>query len=102
MGFFGFAVVMVNHLSQVGASISPYFIENSLPIGRGANVVNVILVDIRGYDTMGEITVLGVAALGGYALLRSPQLHALRQRINAVRRGRTLAPEQKVVESDHD
>ncbi len=102
MGFFGFAVVMVNHLSQVGESISPYFIENSLPIGRGANVVNVILVDIRGYDTMGEITVLGVAALGGYALLRSPQLHALRQRINAVRRGRTLAPEQKVVESGHD
>jgi multicomponent Na+:H+ antiporter subunit A len=102
MGFFGFAVVMVNHLSQVGESISPYFIENSLPIGKGTNVVNVILVDIRGYDTMGEITVLGVAALGGYALLRSPQLHALRQRINAVRSSRTPAPEQKVVETGHD
>jgi multicomponent Na+:H+ antiporter subunit A len=102
MGFFGFGVVMVNHLSQVGASISPYFIENSLPIGRGANVVNVILVDIRGYDTMGEITVLGVAALGGYALLRSPQLDTLRQRIHAARRSRTPAPEQKVGESGHD
>ena len=101
MGFFGFAVVMVNHLSQVGESISPYFIENSLPIGKGTNVVNVILVDIRGYDTMGEITVLGVAALGGYALLRSPQLHSLRQRINAARR-RTPAPQPKGVESGHD
>ena len=102
MGFFGFAVVMINHLSQVGESISPYFIENSLPIGKGTNVVNVILVDIRGYDTMGEITVLGVAALGGYALLRSPQLHSLRQRINAARNSRTPAPEQKVVETGHD
>lgn len=102
MGFFGFAVVMINHLSQVGESISPYFIENSLPIGKGTNVVNVILVDIRGYDTMGEITVLGVAALGGYALLRSPQLHALRRRINVARSSRTPAPEQKGVETGHD
>ena len=86
MGFFGFAVVMVNHLSQVGESISPYFIENSLELGRGTNVVNVILVDFRGYDTLGEITVLSLAALGGYALLRSTQMHALRQRINAARR----------------
>jgi hypothetical protein len=93
---------MINHLSQVGESISPYFIENSLPIGKGTNVVNVILVDIRGYDTMGEITVLGVAALGGYALLRSPQLHTLRQRINAARSSRMPAPEQKVVETGHD
>jgi len=102
MGFFGFAVVMVNHLSQVGESISPYFIENSLSIGKGANVVNVILVDIRGYDTMGEITVLSVAALGGYALLRSPQLHALRQRINAARRSQQPAQEQKIGGPGHD
>ena len=102
MGFFGFAVVMINHLSQVGESISPYFIANSLPFGKGANVVNVILVDFRGYDTMGEITVLGVAALGGYALLRSPQLHALRRRINAARNSKTPLPEQKVVETGHD
>jgi hypothetical protein len=52
-----------------------------LPIGQGGNVVNVILVDIRGYDTLGEITVLGLAALGGYAVLRSPQLHALRRQL---------------------
>mgnify|MGYP005839489075 CR=1 FL=1 len=38
--------------------------------GGGANVVNVILVDFRGFDTMGEITVLGLAALGVWTLLR--------------------------------
>ena len=81
MGIFGAGIVLVNYLYQVGPSISPYFLANALPIGQGGNVVNVILVDIRGYDTLGEITVLGLAALGGYAVLRSPQLHALRHQL---------------------
>jgi multicomponent K+:H+ antiporter subunit A len=38
-------------------------------MGGGTNVVNVILVDFRGYDTFGEITVLGIAALGVLALM---------------------------------
>ncbi len=50
-------------------SISWYFLEQSLPGGGGSNAVNVILVDFRGYDTFGEITVLGIAALGVLALL---------------------------------
>jgi len=50
-------------------SISWYFLENSVPKGGGANSVNVILVDFRGYDTFGEITVLGIAAIGVLALL---------------------------------
>lgn len=50
-------------------SISWYFLEQALPIGGGSNVVNVILVDFRGYDTWGEITVLGIAALGVLALM---------------------------------
>ncbi len=50
-------------------SISGYFLANSLPGGGGANVVNVILVDFRGFDTLGEITVLAVAALGIHGLL---------------------------------
>lgn len=50
-------------------SISEYFIDNSKPGGGGTNVVNVILVDFRGFDTLGEITVLGIAALGIYKLL---------------------------------
>jgi multicomponent K+:H+ antiporter subunit A len=50
-------------------SISWYFLEQSLPKGGGSNVVNVILVDFRGYDTWGEITVLAIAALGVLALM---------------------------------
>lgn len=50
--------------------ISSFFVQQSLPMGGGANVVNVILVDFRGFDTFGEITVLGVVALTVYALLR--------------------------------
>ncbi|MCQ0970557.1 monovalent cation/H+ antiporter subunit A [Paracoccus sp. TK19116] len=48
--------------------ISGYMLENSYKQGGGTNVVNVILVDFRGYDTFGEITVLGIAALVIFAL----------------------------------
>ncbi|WP_101048623.1 monovalent cation/H+ antiporter subunit A [Macromonas nakdongensis] len=51
-------------------SISPYFIENALPLGGGSNVVNVMLVDFRAFDTLGEITVLGIVGITVYALLR--------------------------------
>ncbi|MBE2241796.1 MAG: monovalent cation/H+ antiporter subunit A [Burkholderiaceae bacterium] len=51
-------------------SISPYFIEQALPAGGGTNVVNVMLVDFRAFDTLGEITVLGIVGLTVYALLR--------------------------------
>jgi multicomponent K+:H+ antiporter subunit A len=51
-------------------SISRYFVENAHTQGGGTNIVNVILVDFRGFDTLGEITVLGVVALAVYALLR--------------------------------
>jgi multicomponent K+:H+ antiporter subunit A len=50
--------------------ISPFFIEHTRPLGEGLNVVNVILVDFRGFDTFGEITVLGIVALSVFALLR--------------------------------
>ena len=46
-----------------------YLLATSLPGGGGANVVNVILVDFRGFDTLGETTVLAIAALGIVALL---------------------------------
>ena len=51
-------------------SISPFFIERALPEGGGTNIVNVMLVDFRAFDTLGEITVLGVVGLTVYALLR--------------------------------
>jgi len=50
--------------------ISPYFVEKALALAGGRNVVNVILVDFRGFDTLGEITVVGIVALTVYALLR--------------------------------
>ena len=49
-------------------SISEYHLANSYKGGGGDNVVNVILVDFRGFDTFGEIIVLGIAALVIYAL----------------------------------
>jgi multicomponent K+:H+ antiporter subunit A len=51
-------------------SISPFFLEHALPDGGGTNVVNVMLVDFRALDTIGEITVLGAVALTVFALLR--------------------------------
>ncbi len=51
-------------------SISPFFLRRSLPEGGGANVVNVMLVDFRAFDTLGEITVLGAVGLTVFALLR--------------------------------
>ncbi|GHC47493.1 monovalent cation/H+ antiporter subunit A [Neogemmobacter tilapiae] len=50
-------------------SIAEYHLENAKTLGGGTNVVNVILVDFRGYDTFGEITVMGIAALVIYALI---------------------------------
>jgi multicomponent K+:H+ antiporter subunit A len=58
-------------LTRPYESISGYFLENSLPLGGGSNVVNVILVDFRGFDTLGEIAVLGIAALAIFVLTRS-------------------------------
>ncbi|OYX29063.1 MAG: cation:proton antiporter [Hydrogenophilales bacterium 32-62-9] len=57
-------------------TIAGYFLANSVPGGGGKNVVNVILVDFRGYDTLGEITVLALAGLGIYALLENLRLDA--------------------------
>jgi multicomponent K+:H+ antiporter subunit A len=61
-------------LSRPYESIAGFFIDNAKPGGGGYNVVNVILVDFRGYDTLGEITVLVLAALGIFAMLERLQL----------------------------
>jgi multicomponent K+:H+ antiporter subunit A len=50
-------------------SIAPWYLANALPGAAGANAVNVIIVDFRGLDTLGEIAVLGIAALLVSALL---------------------------------
>ena len=83
-------------LTRPYTSIAGYFMENSLPGGGGANVVNVILVDFRGFDTLGEITVLAIAAVGIYALLDNlcmapGTLHGIRPRWAAERHSLVLS-----------
>ena len=50
--------------------ISDYMIANSAPLAHGRNIVNVILVDYRALDTLGEIFVLALAAIGVFAMLK--------------------------------
>ncbi|NMG73281.1 monovalent cation/H+ antiporter subunit A [Aromatoleum diolicum] len=64
-------------------SLSGYYLEQSLPGGGGSNVVNVILVDFRGFDTFGEIIVLGIAALAIFALLDGALRGSVGRRLDA-------------------
>lgn len=66
-------------------TISAYHLEQSKPGGGGTNVVNVILVDFRGFDTFGEIIVLGIAALAIFALLDHPFGRAAARRLASIR-----------------
>ncbi len=61
-------------LTQPFNSISPYFLMKTVPEGGGANAVNVIIVDFRGVDTLGEIAVLGMAGLIVALVLRGIKL----------------------------
>jgi multicomponent K+:H+ antiporter subunit A len=63
-------------LTRPYTNIAGFFTEKSLTEAGGANIVNVILVDFRGYDTLGEITVLALAALGIYAMLDGLKLNS--------------------------
>lgn len=73
---FGGVVASLNYalLTRPLNSISDFFLEHSVPGGGGHNVVNVILVDFRGFDTLGEITVLCIAGIGIYKLLNRLRL----------------------------
>jgi multicomponent K+:H+ antiporter subunit A len=55
-------------------TISEFYTANAKLLGGGTNVVNVILVDFRGFDTFGEITVLAIAAIGIYKLIARMRL----------------------------
>lgn len=63
--------IMLAARANPGVSrLAQYFNEHSLVSAHGRNIVNVILVDFRGFDTLGETSVLGIAGLGIYALLK--------------------------------
>ncbi len=98
MGLFGFTLVLLNAGIQVAPPISTYFERFSVPDGKGGNIVNVILVDFRAYDTLGEMVVLAIAAAGGFALLRAPGMAALQRRLMR-RLSRTGVPEEPPVPS---
>src|SRR5690606_22448665 len=72
-GFVGGIVGTLNYglLTRELDSIAWFFMENAKSGGGGTNVVNVILVDFRGFDTLGEITVLAIAAAGIHKLLNN-------------------------------
>ena len=63
-------VLVLLAAQQQRPTIAGYFLQESVPAAHGRNVVNVILVDFRALDTLGETTVLAVAGVGVWALLR--------------------------------
>ena len=75
-----------------GESIAAFFLDKAYSDGGGRNVVNVILVDFRGFDTLGEITVLGIVALTVFALLRR-----FRPASDSIER-----PEQQLIQRAYD
>lgn len=78
VGLFMFGLVLFVTSVPYSTHISEYYGQSSYKLAKGRNVVNVILVDFRGMDTMVEISVLAVAAIGVLALL-----HRMRDQIDA-------------------
>lgn len=70
----GIGLLVFAVLTRPYTTIGDYFLANSVSGGGGTNVVNVILVDFRGFDTLGEITVLAIAAIGIYIMLNGLRL----------------------------
>jgi multicomponent K+:H+ antiporter subunit A len=69
----GASLLALAMMTRPFETISAYHLKEAKPAGGGTNVVNVILVDFRGFDTLGEIAVLALAALGVHALLEGPR-----------------------------
>ena len=69
-------------------TISDYHLAEAKPGGGGTNVVNVILVDFRGFDTFGEIIVLGIAAVSIFALLDTALKGAAARTLASIRHGK--------------
>jgi multicomponent Na+:H+ antiporter subunit A len=63
-------IALSAHSNKLFDSISQYYVENTYTEAAGKNMVNVILVDFRGFDTLFEITVLAIASLGIFAMIK--------------------------------
>ncbi|MBB3330187.1 multicomponent K+:H+ antiporter subunit A [Halomonas campaniensis] len=90
----GGVVAMLNYalLTRETISIADYFLRESVPGGGGTNVVNVILVDFRGFDTLGEITVLTLAGLATFKLLNRMKLFMPAGNLEGIRWSRHRYP----------
>ncbi|MDZ7702728.1 MAG: hydrogen gas-evolving membrane-bound hydrogenase subunit E [Halobacteriales archaeon] len=64
-----FVSVLVATAAEPDDAIASFFVENAVPLGGGGNVVNVILVDFRAFDTLGEISVVAIAGLSVLVLV---------------------------------
>ena len=71
VGLFVLVMAIAAAGARTAAPVSDEMVARAEPDGGGSNVVNVILVDFRGLDTLGELTVLVVAAIGAAALARA-------------------------------
>ncbi|MDG2264940.1 MAG: Na+/H+ antiporter subunit A, partial [Candidatus Marinamargulisbacteria bacterium] len=71
IGVGGIVFVLIQVVNRPSADnpIGQFFIENTRPLAGGSNAVNTILVDFRGFDTLGEISVLFIAMVGVMGLL---------------------------------
>jgi len=65
------AYTLLTQGNRLFDTIGHFYVENSLPIGGGRNVVNVMLVDFRGFDTIFETTVFGLSAVAVFTLVAS-------------------------------
>jgi multicomponent Na+:H+ antiporter subunit A len=63
-------IALSAHSNKLFDSISQYYVENTYTEAAGKNMVNVILVDFRGFDTLFEITVLAIASLGIFGMIK--------------------------------
>ena len=70
VGVFMTLIVLYATSFELSPELKRFFAAASLPEGKGRNIVNVILVDFRALDTLGEMTVLAVAAVGIFAMLK--------------------------------
>jgi multicomponent Na+:H+ antiporter subunit A len=79
VGGFVTAATLVSSQARTAPPASQAYLDEALPEGGGSNVVNVVLVDFRGFDTLGEITVLAVAAMGIASLVLAGRGRRARQ-----------------------
>lgn len=70
LGLMVTVVILLVLNEEVPSELKTYYANSSYVLAKGRNIVNVILVDFRALDTLGEITVLSIAALGVFAILK--------------------------------